>query len=316
MSAEVVGLILYAVQIATLGAIYAVIALGLNVNWGFSGLMNAGIAGFVAIGAYASAILTAPNGAGSLGPMGWPLWAGWLAAMGAAGVLALVMGTITVNLRADYLAIATIGIAEILRLVVRNEDWLTGGPLGVSPLARPFESLGNPWAPILFLLLLLAIVAGLYWLAERAIRSPWGRVQRALRENEAAAAAMGKDVRAFRLQSFVLGATFMGLGGALLAHFSKYMSPDAVDPLTTTFLVWVMLIAGGSGNNRGAILGAFLIWGIWAATDFLTSYLPSDVATRAAYLRLFLIGLALQIILIRRPEGLIGERPPRPADAP
>jgi branched-chain amino acid transport system permease protein len=276
--------------------------------------MNAGIAGFVAVGAYTSAILTAPNGAGQLGVIGLPVWVGWIAAMGTAGVLALIVGMITVNLRADYLAIATIGIAEILRLIVRNEDWMTGGPLGVSPLARPFEGLGNPWAPILFLLLLLVIVAAVYWLAERAIRSPWGRVQRALRENEAATAAMGKDVRAFRLQSFVLGATFMGLGGAMLAHFSKYMSPDVIDPLTTTFLIWVMLIAGGSGNNRGAILGAFLIWGLWAATDFLTAYLPADIATRAAYLRLFLIGLALQIILIYRPEGLIGERPPRPAD--
>ncbi|HZH27546.1 MAG TPA: branched-chain amino acid ABC transporter permease [Azospirillaceae bacterium] len=309
------GLLLYVVQIATLGAVYALLCLGLNVHWGFTGLMNAGIAGFVAVGAYASAIATAPESASHLGGFGLPAPVGWLLAMLVSGFLAVPVGLITLRLRTDYLAIATIGIAEILRLVVRNEDWLTGGPLGISNLPRPFEGLGQPWAPVLFLALLAALILAVYWLAERAIRSPWGRAQRAIRENEAAAAAMGKDVRSFRLQSFVLGAAFMGLGGAMIAHASKFMSPDAVDPLVTTFLVWVMLIAGGSGNNRGAVLGAFLVWGIWAATDFLTAYLPPELATRAAYLRLFLIGLALQLILIHRPEGLIGEKPPKPADA-
>jgi len=315
MSGEIPGLLVYAVQLATLGAIYAVICLGLNVHWGFTGLMNAGIAGFVAVGAYVSAIATAPEAAGHLGGFGLPVGVGWLLAMVAAALIALPIGLVTLNLRTDYLAIATIGIAEILRLVVRNEDWLTGGPIGVSNIPQPLSDVGGQWQPFLFFGLLLLIVLAVYWLAERAIRSPWGRVQRAIRENEAAAAAMGKDVRAFRIQSFVLGAAFMGLGGAMLASFNRFMSPEAVDPLVVTFLVWVMLIAGGSGNNRGAILGAFLIWAIWAATDVLSGFLPAEYATRAAYFRLFLIGLALQLILIHRPEGLIGEKPPKPADA-
>jgi branched-chain amino acid transport system permease protein len=124
---------------------------------------------------------------------------------------------------------------------------------------------------------------------------------------------VGKNPAAFRLRAFLLGAACMGLAGAMLASFFKFMGPDALDPITTTFLIWVMLIAGGSGSNRGAVLGAVLIWARWAATEGLAGQLPGELATRAAYVRLFLIGLALQLILLYRPQGLIGEKPPRAA---
>ncbi|MDX2103642.1 MAG: branched-chain amino acid ABC transporter permease [Alphaproteobacteria bacterium] len=303
---------LYLISLLTMGGIYAVLALGLNIQWGMTGLMNAGVAGFVAIGAYTTAILTtAPSGM-HLGGFGWPVWAGMLAATLASGLLALPIALICIRLRSDYLAMATLGIAEILRLVVRNEEWATGGPRGVAGLPKPFTDLAAPYDQLAYLGMVLALIALVYWLAERAYRAPWGRVQRAIRENEVAAAAAGKNVEAFRLQSFVLGAMVMGLGGSLLAHNIRFIGPEAVEPLIATFLVWVMLIAGGSGNNRGAILGAFAIWSLWAVTEIATAQLPPELGGRAAYVRVFLIGLALQLILLYRPQGLIGEKPPRP----
>jgi branched-chain amino acid transport system permease protein len=304
---------LYLATILTLAGIYAALTLGLNLQWGLTGLMNFGPLAFVAVGAYTSAILTVGGSAQHLGGFGWPWWLAWPVAALAGALLALPIGAISLRLRADYLAIATIGIAEILRLIVRNEDWLTGGPLGIPGIPRPFEGLGLPWGQFAYLALVAAVVAGLYAMAQATARSPFGRTLRAIRDDEEAAKAAGKNPAAFRLQAFVLGAACMGLAGAMLAHFFKFMGPDALDPVTATFLVWVMLIAGGSGNNLGAILGAIAVWALWAATDWLAGQLPGELATRAAYVRLFLIGLALQLILLYRPQGLIGERPPRSA---
>ena len=303
--------LLYLATMLTLAGIYACLALGLNLQWGLTGLMNFGPLGFLAVGAYTAAILTAPASAQHMGGFGWPWYAAWPLAALAGALLALPIGAIALRLRADYLAIATIGIAEIIRLAVRNEDWLTGGPLGISGIPRPFEALGSPFGEFAFLGLVAACVAGLYMMAEATARSPFGRVLRAIREDEEAAKAVGKNPGAFRLAAFMLGAACMGLAGAMMAGFFKFMGPDALDPVVATFLVWVMLIAGGSGNNRGAILGAIAIWGIWAASDFLAAQLPPELATRAAYVRLFLIGLALQLILLYRPQGLLGERPGR-----
>lgn len=315
MSGGFSGFFIYLLGVLTLGGIYAVLALGLNLHWGFTGLLNAGIAGFVAVGGYVAAILTSQTAAGHVGGFGMPVIVAMLVAMALCGAIALAIGMLTLTLRGDYLAMATLGIAEIIRLIARNEGWLTAGPLGISGVPRPFEQFDQPWAPLAFLGVVVAAVLCVYWAAERAARAPWGRVQRAIRENELAAAAAGKDVRAFRLQSFVVGAMVMGLGGALMTHYLKFVSPETSDPTMTTFLVWVMLIAGGSGNNRGAILGGFGIWGLWSATDLLTGQLGENWGPRAAYLRIFLIGLALQLILIYRPQGLIGERPPRPPEA-
>jgi branched-chain amino acid transport system permease protein len=173
---------------------------------------------------------------------------------------------------------------------------------------KPFETLPEPWNQLAFMAMVLLIVLVCYILLEQARRAPWGRVMSAIRENEASTRAAGKNVEKLRVEAFVLGAMLMGLGGGLTAHYLKFIDPNAADPLTATFLVWVMLIVGGSANNRGAVLGAMLIWTIWSATELLTSRLPDDLAIRTAYVRVFLIGLLLQIVLQRFPNGILPER--------
>ncbi len=305
---EVAGLFSYAVFFLTLVGVYAVLALGLNVQWGFTGLFNIGVAAFFAVGAYASAILTSPANPDYLGGFELPMIVGLGAAMLLSGVLALLVGLITLNLREDYLAIATIGIAEIVRLVLKNEAWLTNGVRGISGIPRPLQDLASETQEIVYLVLVLVMVIIVYLALERARQAPWGRVLRAIREREISALAAGKDIVRFRLQSFVLGSMIMGLAGSLYAHFVSFISPEAFDPMYATFLVWVMLIAGGSGNNRGAILGAFAIWVVWSGTELLSNTLPPDIVTRASAIRLLLIGVLLEAILLLRPQGLLPER--------
>jgi branched-chain amino acid transport system permease protein len=308
------GYAMYLVAILTMGGIYALLTLGLNLHWGYTGLMNVGIAGFVTVGAYTSAILTTPASPTHLGGFELPVLVGMAAAAVAAGFVAWLIGLTTLRLRSDYLAIATIGIGEILRMVARNEQWLTNGSQGMTNVPKIFGSLPSPWAEVAFLGVVLVLVAITYWLCERAHRSPWGRVQRAIRDNESAAAAAGKHVEQFRLASFVFGAMVMGLGGAMMAQLLRFVAPETAEPLMVTFLVWVMLVAGGSGNNRGALVGAFGVWFLWSLTDFLTRFMPDALEARTSFLRIFLIGLALQLILIYRPQGLIGEKPPKRID--
>ena len=309
-----IGYGMYLVAILTMGGIYALLTLGLNLHWGYTGLMNVGIAGFVTVGAYTSAILTTPASPTHLGGFEMPVLVGMAAAAVAAGFVAWLIGLTTLRLRSDYLAIATIGIGEILRMVARNEQWLTNGSQGMTNVPKIFGSLPSPWAEVAFLGVVLVLVAITYWLCERAHRSPWGRVQRAIRDNESAAAAAGKHVEQFRLASFVFGAMVMGLGGAMMAQLLRFVAPETAEPLMVTFLVWVMLVAGGSGNNRGALVGAFGVWFLWSLTDFLTRFMPDALEARTSFLRIFLIGLALQLILIYRPQGLIGEKPPKRID--
>ena len=310
MGQTLFGPMMYVVALLTMGGIYAIITLGLNLHWGVSGLFNAGIAGFFAIGAYTTALLTTPESVKHLGGYDLPVWMGLLGAMVTTGLVAYGVGRICLRLRADYLAIATIGIAEILRLILKNETWATNGTRGITNIPRPFEDLATPWSQIAFLAVIILIVIATYIIVERALNAPWGRVMRAIRENEAAAEAAGKNVARFRLQAFIFGAMFMGLGGAMMAHSFKFIGPEATEPLLTTFLVWVMLIIGGSGNNRGAILGAVVVWAIWSMTQIVTGYLPPDWAVRAALLRVFLIGLLLQVMLQRFAGGIIPEKAP------
>lgn len=316
------GLMMFLIGFATLAGIYAISCLGLNINWGFTGLFNIGIAGFFAVGAYTSAILTAGPSVPSnphLGGFGLPVPIGWAAAMVLAAAVAWVIGRICLGLRADYLAIATIGIAEILRTIFRNWGGLAGGSYGIHNIPHPVEgllqpwvtfSLGQPWAEISFLAVVAAVVGAAYWIIERGVNSPWGRVMRAIRENETAVAAAGKNVQRLRLQAFVYGSALMGLAGAVTAHYTKAFLPEDTEPLTATFLVWVMLIAGGSGNNRGAILGAIVVWALWTMSEFLSDFLSAAWATRGGYIRVFLVGLLLQVVLQRFSRGLVPERPP------
>ncbi len=307
---EITGLASYAIFTLTLIGIFAILALGLNMQWGYTGMLNIGVAGFFAVGAYATALLTSPQSEAHVGGFGLPFVIGALGAIVVAGVVAFLIGLITLNLRSDYLAIATIGIAEIIRLFLKTEAWLTNGVRGIAGIPRPVSGIFEGADELLFMLLVFAFVALVYFLIERSYVSPWGRVLRAIREREPATLAAGKNVLSFRLQAFTIGAMAMGLAGSLYAHFVTFISPEAFRPEFATFLIWVMLIAGGSGNNRGAILGAFVIWVVWSGTEFLTGQLPDDWATRAGALRVLLIGVLLQIILITRPQGLLPERPP------
>lgn len=279
--------------------IYSVLALGLNVQWGFTGLFNIGIAGFFAMGAYTTAIITTEPSVNHLGGFDLPLVVGLLAAMVTSGILAVFIGLITLNLREDYLAIATIGLAEIVRLLFKNLDWLSNGPRGIGGIPRPDA--------VEFFVLIAVVVAIVYVLLERARRAPWGRVLRAIREREDAALASGKNVPRFRLQSFVLGSMLMGLGGSLYAHFAGFIGPETFDPMFATFLIWVMLIAGGSGNNLGAIVGTLVVWALFTLTGIATREVPIEYATQAGALRMLLIGVFLIAILIWRPDGILPE---------
>jgi branched-chain amino acid transport system permease protein len=311
---DAAGLINYLISLGIMSGIYAVLCLGLNLQWGFAGLFNAGIAGFFAIGAYATAILTTPESPSYLGGFGLPVVIAWPIAMALSGAVAWAIGRACVRLQGDYLAMATIGIAEVIRLAIKNEEWLTAGTRGIPNIARPFEDLASPWNNLAFMGLVFVLVVIIYAAAERAWISPWGRALRAIRDSDVAAAAIGKDVTRFRLEAFVFGAMVMGLGGALSAHYFKFLGISATEPLMVTFLVWVMLIVGGSGNNRGAILGASLIWVIWSATELLTNRLPGEWITRTSYIRVLLIGILLQVVLQRFAKGLVPERPPKMVD--
>lgn len=305
---ELLGLLSYALFFLNLVGIYAILALGLNMQWGFTGQFNIGIAGFFAVGAYTTAILTTGPSDDWLGGFSLPFLAGIAGAVIVTIPVAMLVGRITARLRADYLAIATIGIAEIIRLLFQNEGWLSNGVRGIPGIAKPFGT-GNGG----YLIVVAAFVALVYLLAEMARRSPWGRVLRAIRDNEPATAAAGKDIARFRLEAFVVGSCIMSVGGALYAHFIGFISPEAFRPLYGTFLVWVMLIAGGSGNNTGALLGALIVWIIWSSTEMLAGLIPRALIGSESAFRVLLIGVLLQIILVTRPAGLLPEkRPPLP----
>lgn len=308
---ELGGVIEYGLFFLSFVGIYAFLSLGLNLQWGLTGQFNIGIAGFFAVGAYTSAILTTAPSPHHLGGFGMPLVVGLVFAMALAGLVAVLVGLLTVRLRTDYLAIATIGIAEIIRLMLKNEEWLTNGVRGIPGIPRPFaETLGAGTlgqSDAVFLLVVVALILIVYLALEAARRSPWGRVLRAIRENEDGVRAAGKHIERFRLEAFVVGSMIMGLGGALFAHFVGFISPEAFTPEFATFLVWVMLIAGGSGNNKGAVLGALIIWLVWTGTEFLTSMAPPEYVTQAGALRLLMIGILVQVILLVRPDGLLPE---------
>lgn len=302
-------LLAYAAFFLVTALTYGIICLGLNVQWGQTGLFNVGVAGFVAIGAYTSALLTTPDVAGRFGGFGLPIWLGWIAAALLSGLAAAVIGAITLRLRADYLAITTFGIAIAIQLVALNAETLTGGPFGVGFIPRAFAGFED--RPIIFnlanLFLVGVITVLLYYGLERLVRSPWGRVLRAIREDETAAQSLGKNANLFRIQAFALGSAIMGLAGAVQAHFIGFIAPENYVS-TMTFQVWAMLIIGGAGNNRGALLGAILVWGLWSVSGaFLAATVPAEYQARAAALQIVFIGVALAALLVLRPRGLLGE---------
>lgn len=405
-----------ALSILNLCLISSIMALGVNIQWGYAGLFNVGVMGFAALGGLAAMLISMPpvkeaweaagSGAligllifivtaaaavfvyrklakgtlrtvlvmaivilgyvllriyfnpttatiekvspaatGYLGGLGLPVLLAWPIGGLLAGAVAWVVGKITLGLRSDYLAIATLGISEIIVAILKHEDWLTRGVKNVNGLPRPVpyeinlqsadwflslcERLGTDpvtfssiFVKLCYAILFTTVLLLILWLSERALRSPWGRMMRAIRDNEVSANAMGKDITARHLQVFVLGSIVVGIAGAMLTTLDGQLTPSSYQPLRFTFLIWVMVIVGGSGNNWGAVLGGFVIWFFWIEAeplglwlmDVLTSGMAADNPLRlhliesAAHMRLMTMGLILLLALRFSPRGLIPER--------
>jgi branched-chain amino acid transport system permease protein len=304
------GILVYTSGFLTLTLMSGIACLGLNLQWGQTGLFNVGVAGFVAIGAYTSALLTTAPALGRWGGYGWPIGIGWLAAMLASGAASACVGAATLRLRSDYLAITTFGVAIVVELVLRNAERLSGGNFGIGAIPRVFELLAPQ--PIAFglanLALALVVVGAVVVTLERLRGSPWGRVLWAVREDERAARALGKHVARYRLEAFAMGGALMGLAGAMQAHWVGFISPDNYQA-ALTFQLWTMLIVGGAGNNWGALLGAGVVAALWSASGLATGLLfAPEAQARAAALRIVAIGVLLALTIVLRPRGLIGER--------
>ncbi|MFC6732839.1 branched-chain amino acid ABC transporter permease [Haladaptatus sp. YSMS36] len=293
---------------------WILLALGLNVQWGYAGLINFSVAAFWGIGMYSVALLSAPGS-----PLGFEFGPGvaLLGAIVVSALTALIIGIPTLRLRADYLAIASIGFAEIIREVVSNERWLTAGTQGVSipallpELATTLDALFAPDAPafpyrgLVDLLLVAIVVFAVYLLLRRVHLSPWGRVLRTIRSDEDLAKALGKDTYWLKMQAFVLGSILMAVAGFFYAYQFRFVLPETLEPINT-FYVWVAVILGGTGSNRGAILGGLTIVAIRVLPSFFIDFLSLDVNVGAV--RLLIVGLLIIGIIRFRSQGIL---PPR-----
>lgn len=287
------------VYLATMIGIYSLFALSLNLQVGFTGLINFGQVMFFAVGSYTSALLTVKLGA--------PIVVGFIAAMLMAGLLGFLISLPTRSLKADYWAIATLAAAETIRLVILNEDWLTEGPFGVMRIPQPLVGLiPNDLYPLAFLAFTVALIAIVYVLLTFLTDSPFGRDLRGIRDEEDLCLALGKNTRALKVQAMFLAGTVAGLGGALFAHYITFISPENFRPIET-FLIWAMIIVGGRGNHAGAIVGAIVIQTFNVSTRFLSGELDVSSEFMAA-LRMTLIGCLIIAFLLFRAEGLIAEK--------
>jgi len=288
---------------ATYAGLYALLALGLNVIWGMGGMINLGLVGFYALGAYVAALAALK--------LGVPMIVGLaLAAVATAGV-GWGMALTTARLRGDYLAIITLGFSEVVRLVASNEIWLTRGTDGISGIPGPWRGRLTPAEfNLLYLSLVILALAAVLFVLEQLRRSPYGRVLRAIRDDEQIAEVAGKPVRRFKVEAFALSAAILGLAGGLYAHYTSFIAPDAFVPLVTIYVV-LALTAGGTGNNWGAVLGAGLVVFFLESTRFATAWLPGLAPVQVAAVREFVIGLSLILVLRLRPAGLLPERLPR-----
>ncbi|WP_321962170.1 branched-chain amino acid ABC transporter permease [Paraburkholderia sp. J7] len=281
----------YFLSLMMLIAIAGIAALGLNAQWGLTGLVNFGLFGFYMLAAYVCAQLTKTG----LNP--------WLAMVCAVVVTALAsacVSLISIRLSDDYLAIVTLGAAECLKLVVVHEEWLTRGSLGISNIARPVAGDAS------LLLLTLALLAGVFVLFELVARAPLGRAARAIRDDPLVAATLGKNVLALRLRLFALGGGAIGLAGCLHAFYYQYIDPTQFGPILTAY-AFMNVIIGGRGSNRGMLLSTFTVVLLLEGTRFLNDYVTWLSSSQLAALRLMLVGLGLILALIFKPEGFVRE---------
>ena len=289
----------YLISMATFAGFFMILALALNLQWGMTGMVNFGIAGFYATGAYTSGLLTTDAG--------WPFLAGFFAA----GLLSMVFGVglalLSMRLRDDFLAIVSLGFAELVRLFILNEDWLTHGPRGLPIEVRPMAGYFDREGYALFYLGLVAVVILIVFLINEHIRkSPYGRVMKAIREDDLVAQTLGKDVRRTRIQIFALGAFFMGLAGSLNAHYIQNISPDAFTPIIAIF-IWMCVITGGAGNNKGLLIGAGLVMLLLEGTRFLGDIFSFLDAEKSSAIRIIIISVLLILVIRFRPEGIMPE---------
>ncbi len=293
------GILPYAVTVLILVGIYALFALGLNLQWGFAGLINFGHIAFVAIGAYTMVIL-------NLYGVHWAL--AMLIGLAVAGGVGALLTIPAIRLKADYLAILTIGFSEIMRYFFLSEDWLTGGAGGLIGFSRPLESIVPVEHYDLFLLgLIWGIVLIVFIALQRLAKSPWGRALKSIREDEDVAKVLGKNVSAYKMQAFFLGSVLAGLAGMMMAFYHSYVNPYYFYPVET-FYAWIIVILGGSANNRGTILGALILVGVFlTGTRFLSPLVPLSDYT-FAQLRMALIGVLLIVLMLYRPQGMLGNK--------
>ena len=299
-------------SIGTIALIYAMLAMGLNVHYGYTGLLNFGHVAFFAAGAYTSAILTMPapgptaNYSVALAlPMPWALPVSLVAAAVVGGVLATLIGLTSVRLGSHYLAVATFALAGIFEDVLVNEQWLTAGTFGLNSVPKPGRALLGPQGWQLgYFLFALALTVGVYLIVERLSEAPFGRLLRGVRESEEAAEVLGKDTTRVKLRSFAIGGAIAGLAGAVYAHYIGSVVAVTFVALIT-FLVWVAVLLGGAGSNVGAIAGAVVLVAFREGTRFLPDIGGS--ATLLPSIRFIVIGFLLILVVRFRPAGLFGD---------
>ena len=289
----------YLVFILVVAGIYALLAQSLTLSWGLTGLVNLGLVGFFAIGAYASAMVTKWGGL--------PIPIGLLVAVVAGLGMGFLVTISTLRLRDDYLAIVTLGFAEVVRLVASNEIWLTGGTDGIAGIP---SIVPRAWGPD-YHLAMLGIVTSFALVVHFALayfaRSPWGRALRAVREDQVVAAIAGKPVILLKAQAFSIAAAIAALAGALYGHYTSYVAPDVYQPLITIY-VFLAVTAGGVGRPLGALVGAYLLIGFLELTRFMAEVVPGVSPVQAAATREIMVGMALILLLRFKPDGLFPEK--------
>jgi branched-chain amino acid transport system permease protein len=288
----------YLVTILILVCIAIILGLALNLQWGLCGMVNFGMAGFFALGAY-SAALVSLSGAGTL--------AATLAAALVCALACAATALISFRLSDEYLAILTLGFGEVIRLVVLSEEWLTGGSLGLPGIPRPLWGLvSEKHYEVLFLGILITVVLVLFIALEILLRSPFGRAIRAVREDDVVAATLGKNVTMLRVKAFAVGGAIIGIAGAFHAYYLTYIDPSQFSAIITAY-TFMAVIAGGRGSNKGLLLGATAIMCLIEGSRFLKDMIQVLDATQLAAIRLILIGLGLILFLIYRPQGFARE---------